>query len=402
MKSQVFTSVFVYCAVGIAFNSSNPAVAKNPLPDQLEIKTILDDRDIELYTPRFIPQSTDIVVVRKAHEPDFHEAEAFSSKELERFKTRKNLDPRWADPQVTIVALDGSVRKTIDFGWSPAPNARGNKIYYIHQLKPISGLRVLAENQKGNELYSYSIRDGRKNQLVSPTLGYIDGPMPHPSENRVAYEISDNTNGAYGGTVGLGVFDEATGTSTTVLEPAKHFKLYDLIGPTTWIQSAIVTVRQTPQQEGVWLAETYKWDILRLGNGEQAVIHAKDKPVKIYEKSLRLGSASDGNIELIDDDKILKLNIDGKIIESSPMPEARGLASPDDKLEAILTEDDSIEVKVKANSRKFSQKLHGQVQSLTWSPDSKYLAAVVTTNTRKDGMEVFDRDCLILISAPAN
>jgi len=378
-----------------------PSAAKNDAPPgTLKVKTVLDDKNVELYSPRFIPKSDNLVIVRKAHEPDYHEAEAFSSKELEKGRDQKNTNPRWADPEITMISNDGSARKIIDYGWCPEPNARGNKIYYIHQLKPISGLRVLAENQKGNELCSYAITDGKKQLLVTPSLGYIDSPMPHPTEDKVAYEISDNTNGAYGGAVGLGVFEESSRKALTLLEPAKHFKLYDLVGPASWIQSNLVTLRKTPQEEGTWLADSYKWDILRLANGTQTAIYAREQPIKIHEKTLRVGTAPDGNIELIEDDKLIKLSIDGNLIESAPMPETRGLSSPNNKLEAILTEDDAVEVTVKATGRKYKQKLHGQVQTLQWSPDSKQLAAVVTKNKTKSGMDVFDRDSLMLISMP--
>lgn len=399
------TTLTIVAATTALHFASTPALAETSSPSAanaktLELRTVLDDKNIELYSPRFIPNSTDFVVVRKAHEPDFHEAEAFSEKELKKSRDQKNSNPRWADPEVTIVSNDGTTRKVVDFGWCPEPNTRGNKIYYVHQLKPISGLRVLAENQKGNDLYSFELISAAKKQLVTPTLGYIDGPLPHPTEDKVAYEINDNTNGAYGGTVGLGIFDESTGKSTTVLEPAKHFKLYDLIGPTVWVKSDLVTLRQTPQQEGVWLSDSYKWDILKLANGTQTTIFKKDEPIKVYEKTLRVGTAPDDNIELIDDNKLVKLTAEGKVVESVPMPETRGMPSPDDKLEAILTEDDSIEVTVKASGQKYSKKMPGQIQTLKWAPDSKQLLAVVTKNKSKDGMDVFDRDSLIVVSLP--
>lgn len=71
--------------------STSSADAKN-----LELRTVLDDTNIELYSPRFIPNSSDFVVVRKSHEPDFHEAEAFSEKELKKSRNQKNSNPRWA------------------------------------------------------------------------------------------------------------------------------------------------------------------------------------------------------------------------------------------------------------------------------------------------------------------
>jgi hypothetical protein len=369
----------------------------------LELITILDDKNIELYSPGFIPNSSDLVIVRKAHEPDYSEAESYSEKELEKTRNQKDKNPRWADPEVTIVSAAGKDRKIVDYGWCPEPTPKGNKIYYIHQLKPISGLRVLAENQKGNLLCSYEISGATKKQLVIPTLGYIDGPIVHPTEDKVAYEICDNTNGAYGGTVGIGVFDERTGKSQTFLEPAKHFKLYDLIGPTVWSKSDLVTLRQTPTKEGTWLADSYTCDILKLAltDGSQSSIYKKAEPIEVYSKLLRIGSAPDGNIELIDNDKLIKLDPnDGKVITSVKRPEGQGMPSPDEKLEAILTEDDAVEVTVRATGKKFKQKIPGQVQTLKWSPDSKKLAAIVTKNRVNRGMDVFDRDCLMLVSIP--
>lgn len=364
----------------------------------LQVKTVLDDRDIELYTPRFVPNSSDIVVVRKAHEPDFHEAEAFSEKELNKSRGKANQNPRWADPEVTLVSSDGKNRKVIDNGWSPEPTPKGNKVYYIKQVEPISGKRVLADTQKGNALYSFEIPTSTKRELVVPTSGYIDAPRVHPSEQKVAYDLCDHINGAYGGPVGIGVYDESTGKSQTYLEPTKHFNLFDLIGPTFWNKASLITLRQTPTSEGVWLADEYTWDILKLENGAQSVLYKDETPIKAYGKTLRISETTDGQIELIDGDKVSKLNaMDGTVIETRARPESQGMASPDGRFEAILTEDDSVEVTIKASGEKLKTKMPGQVQTMLWSPDSNSLAAVVTKNRKHQGMDVFDRDNLLLI-----
>lgn len=384
--------------LAVSFSVAASLAAAASAEPALQVKTVLDDRDIELYSPRFVPNSSEIVVVRKAHEPDFHEAEAFTEKELNKSRGKADQNPRWADPEVTLVSSDGKDRKVIDHGWSPEATPKGDKIYYIKQVEPISGKRVLADTQKGNALYSFEIPTSTKRELVIPTSGYIDAPRVHQSEQKVAYDLCDHINGAYGGAVGIGVYDETTGKSQTCLEPAKHFKLFDLIGPTFWNKASLITLRQTPKSEGVWLADEYTWDILKLENGSQRVLYKNETPIKAYSKTLRISETPDGHIELIDGDKLSKLNaMDGTVIETQTRPDAQGMPSPDRKFEAILTEDDSVEVTIKASGEKLKTKMPGQVQALRWSPDSASLAAIVTKNRKHQGMDVFDRDTMLLI-----
>lgn len=379
----------------------------------LEVKTLVSDENAELYGQIFVPKTSKIAFVRKLHEPDFHEAESFSESELQKIHGQKDTNPRWADPEVTLVDLDGRNRQTVDFGWSPEPSSAGDKIYYVHQKKPISGLRVLAKSQEGNELFVFDRASGEKKLVVAPTTGYIDNPISSPSGDQIAYSLCDATNGEWGGAVGVGVYDTTSGAAKTLLEPAKHFKLFDLIGSVFWQaslpasenKSHLVCVRQTPQAEGTFLSDRYVWELLNLTDGS---------PKTLYKKKVAIDLASDDRPEAALDSNGLLSVRDGKITTtidkatgktvcekvSTRDTKSSGIKSPDGLFE-VLPSEGSLVIRDTKTGKKMSTKLAGKLQSIKWSPDSSCLAAVITKNKGVDGEEVFDRDSLILVSIPA-
>lgn len=73
---------------------------------------------MELYNPQLSPDGSSVVVVRKRHTYDGHEAEAISDDEIKLQQARIDADERYADPQVVILSPNQQV-ETIDWGWEP-------------------------------------------------------------------------------------------------------------------------------------------------------------------------------------------------------------------------------------------------------------------------------------------
>jgi len=394
--NQIRSKLLLALCIAQLLPCAQPALAKS-----LKLKPIVQESMIELYAPAFIPNSSTIAVVRKGHEPDFSEAECYPEAELTEIQNRKDKDPRWADPEVTIYTLEGKDKNVVDWGWSPEPSGDGTKLYYIHQLNPISGKRVLAETQKGNELFAYDIEKGTRTKVAEPTVGYLDHPAASQTENKVAYSICDNTNGAYGGPVGIGVYDASKNEAKIVLEPAKNFKLYDLIGPVKWSKGNLVTVRQTACGEGIYLADAYKYDVLNLTGEKPVSVYKRDTEVKNFgETGLTVYPTPDGNIDVVEKDRATKVDLaQNKILDSRSVPKFIGNRSPNDHFEAT-TNDGKLVVTSFDKSKTYTAELPGQLTSIQWSPDSKRLAIVLTLNKKKGGIEVFDKDCLYLVDIP--
>lgn len=369
---------------------------------RLDIKTLVDEPNTEIYSPIFFPSSSKVAFVKKKHQPDFHEAEAFTDSELRTFRDKSKTDARWGDPEVTLLPDDGTPSIKIDYGWNPEASAKGNRLYYVHQKQPISGKRVLAETQAGNEIYVYDLETKKNREIAAPQSGYFDSPKSHPTEDKITYAICDATNGAYGGSVGVGVYDAAKDSARTILAPAKHFELYDLIGSPIWMGPHIVVSRKTALAKGVWLADSYKFDVLNLSGESPKVIYELKEPVDLVKHEAYIQN-SDGKLEVSDNAKTVEIDPEnGKVLKESAIntnAEPQGLRSPDNEHE-FSNKGKTITIKNCKSGQKLTATISGDIASAVWSPDSKHMLVVMTINTKHRGEEVFDRDRLVRIDLP--
>lgn len=381
---------------------------------QLELKAVDDQAGIELYTPSFVPNSNKIAIVRKRHEPDGHEAEAYSEKELAAFNEQTKKNVRWGDPEVSIVPIDGAEpTEVVDFGWSTAVTPDGKTLFYSHQETPISGKRLLAESQKGNQLYSFDLTMRKPTLVTAPEAGYIDSPLASPDGKTVAYELCDAINGAWGGGVGVGLYDVASGKSKVVLAPAKHFELFDLVSAEFWVGDSLIVTRKTPLSSGTFIADKYKTELLRINaSGVSPLYESKGSGAKDEDSDVDVfltGGGADTTITVVDGSKLVQIDaLTGKTLKTAMTKEpetakksAAGY-SPDRKFHASVDEDNVLIIATADSKRTRKTKLPGEVRDMVWSPDSKRLAVVVTKEKAKDGMPVFDRDALMMVTLPAD
>lgn len=162
-------------------------VASSAAAANLNLKTVDDQPGIELFSPAFLGNQGKIAVVRKQHEPDGHESES------------------------TLVSIDKSEpNQVIDYGWASASLPDGKTMFYAHQEKPISGFRLLAEPQKGNQICVFNMDTRSKTVVATPETGYyIDAPLVSRDGKFVAYQVCDALKGEWGGSVGVGLCDIA-------------------------------------------------------------------------------------------------------------------------------------------------------------------------------------------------
>jgi len=343
------------------------------------------EADTELYQPCFSRDGQEIAVVRKRHIPDFAEAESLTAEELKKRNEPIDKDERYADPEVVLFKIGGKEPVRVDWGWSPAFSPDGSQVAYAFQKKPISRLRVLAENLQGNDIRLYTRSDKAIRVLATPSTGHLDSPVFSPDGGRIIYAFGDAINGAYAGEVGVGQVSRDGKAGEPLYAPAKDHDLFHLVSSPQFSGDHILITRSKPVSGGVHLAESYVTELLDLG-----------PPVK----SLYTWPGKDP-FEEVQDFAVTPANdvlvYDGSWHSVSAKPEGAakndapsGSLSPDTRLMAVITES-GVDIIERSSGKTLKQlALVGSIQGAVWSPDSKRLAAI---GSKMEG-EKFEADVL--------
>jgi len=346
------------------------------------------EADTEIYSPSFSNNGEELVIVRKRHIPDFHEAEEISESERKKRSAPIDKNERYADPEVVILKIGTKTATRIDWGWSPAFSLDSQQVAYAFQKKPISRFRVLAETQAGNDIRLF--RRDRKaiSVLATAATGYLSDPIFAPDGKRVVYSLSDAINGAWGGNIGIGQV-AIDGTGNEILYPAtKDFELYHLIDPKRFIGNRLFAFRSKPTSGGTYTADSYAYELLDVGppakpiytwpneKGEDPMIFASDAEgeVLVYDRGWRKTTAPPKSDE-----------------KSSAKEERPGIPSPDGRA-ICLAGGSGLEIREFGTQKILKTiKVRGEIQGIKWSPDSRRLA-VVTTRNREGKGEIFAHD----------
>lgn len=159
--------------------------------------------DNEVGPPRFSPDGTRVALVTRVHWPDGDEAEGLPESVFKKLQQRKELDPRFADPIVRVVDLKGNQVCEVRYGTNPSIAADNNSVVFARQRKPLTGMRLLAETQAGNDIQLFDCEKKEVRTLAVPSAGYFDNPIFLPDRHSVAYTVNEAVNGAMGGAVGI-------------------------------------------------------------------------------------------------------------------------------------------------------------------------------------------------------
>jgi hypothetical protein len=342
----------------------------------------------EIYTPSFSRSGDEIVLVRKKHTADFHEAEELSEAEKKKLSDPIKKNERYADPEVVVFKIGNNAATRVDWGWSPAFSPDGQQVVYAYQKKPISRFRVVAETLAGNDIRLFRRDTKAISVLATPASAYFSDPIFAADGKHVVYSLSGATNGDWGGNIGIARVS-VDGTGNEILYPAtKDFELYHLIESKRYIGDRLFALRSKPTSGGVHMAESYLYELLDVG--------PPAKPV--YTWATENGSedpmtfCSDGKGEVLVYDggwrPITAGKSDRKPAAEDEMP---GVPSPDGRLLVRGGGDDGLEI-LEFQSQKVVKtiKVRGGVESITWSPDSRRFAVVATRY--REGTEIFDHD----------
>jgi hypothetical protein len=171
----------------------------------------------EIASPEFSPDGSLIVLVTRVHWPDGDEAEGLPESVFEKLEQRKQSEPRFSDPIVRVVDLNGNQVCEARYGTSPRIAADNRTIVFSRQLKPLTGMRTLAETQAGNNIQLFDCENGQARTIAEPPKGYFDNPIFLPDGHSIAFTVNEAVNGAMGGSVGIDRVERNGGQTDSLL-----------------------------------------------------------------------------------------------------------------------------------------------------------------------------------------
>jgi hypothetical protein len=345
----------------------------------------------EIDSPSFSADGKEILMTVKAHQPDGAEAESYSEKQLKAIDDRKLSNPRWADPEVSILDLSTHSIQKVGYGWTGVFSKQGDKVYYDHQVKPISGLRRLSKPQFGNDIQVFDRKTGKSEVLIAaPEVGYLADPQLAPDGHRLAYTFNDNTNGDWGGGIGIGEYDLSDNKNSTILAPAKSHDLYHLVPTVFWAGNTLVYKVRVPLDKDVWLAKHYD---VKLVNESGKELYKTPKPEGPFS-DLQSGPTHNGMVQIHTPQEKATINIDpvtGAPVTGEKDIDPNQIVGPDGRFSAS-SDNHHLTVKDLQSNQKKTFPFKGEMTVMIWSPDSKTLAYITDVGTTPDPDSPFVRD----------
>lgn len=347
------------------------------------------EANTELYAPVFSPDGAQVAFVRRRHHPDGHEAEMRAEAGEQPRSEHAESDERYEDPQIVVVGRDSDV-EVIDWGWDPSFSSDGKRIAYAAQIRPLTGLRVLASTLSGNEIRIYDRDVGSSQTIAIPESGYLSAPIFSPDDSTVVFSFSDAINGAYGGNVGIGQVQLSAETMEALYPPTKGFDLYHLVGPKRFVAQDLLAVRCKPQEEGTFLADEYACALIQVG-GDQSVVYDWET-VGVSDLRSNAFATGPSNDVFVYSDGWRSLESDG----STELAESIGIPSPNTRLLAT-TSGQSVEILDFVSGVSVKRwELAGPIRDMAWSGESDHIAVIVS-RYQDDEQILFDYDQLVVL-----
>jgi hypothetical protein len=224
--------------------------------------------------------------------------------------------------------------------------------------------------------------------LATPTKGYLSDPIFAPDGKQVIYSLSDATNGAWGGNVGIGQVS-IDGTGNEILYPAtKDFDLFHLIDPKKFVGNRLFAFRSKPTSGGMFTADTYAYELLEIGPPTKSIY---TWPPGKGNDPMSFAPGPDGDVLVYDRGWHKATDVAKSDEKASETKDLLGVLSPDGRILARVLGSD-LEIREFQTGKLLKTiKVRGEVDGITWSADSRRLA-VVTTRNRQGRGEIFDHD----------
>jgi hypothetical protein len=350
------------------------------------------EKNYEIYAPQFSADNRHLVFVRKRHVPDGHEAELFSEGELRQFDKQREINDRFEDPEIMLMNLaDKSVRH-IDYGWDPVFSRDQAKILYARQTTPISGYRVLAATLAGNVICEYDMTRHKSVVIAQPASGYLSAPRS-TENNMIIFALSDAVNGAWGGVVGAGAFDPATGKQTVLYTPVKEYNLHHLVQKFEVRDGRCLVLRLRPLTPGLYMAKSYACELVDAASG--TVLYSWG------ERGLSGQMSADADLRMCQAGPQIYDGGWRDLTQDKPASGSRaGFSSPDCAHVAVLDKERKVSVfSSRGETERNWSAPGGIIQSLAWSPDSSRIVLVISHGM--DLGEKFEFDEMVILQPGA-
>lgn len=338
---------------------------------------------------------SEIVLVRKRHLPDGHEAESIPDGQLRELLSRIDSDERYYDPQIVIVGPDRAPH-VVDWGWSPALSRDDQLIAYAAQTAPISRYRVLAETLSGNEIRVHDRRLGSTSTVAKPDSGYLSDPLFSPDDQYLVYSMGSAVNGAFGGNVGIARVALNSLAVEVLVPPSKDFGLFHLVDPKRFVSDRLLTVRCAPAASGYYIADEYACELLDTGP-PLSTVYSWGRHGASSRRSFDFAQGPGAQLYVHDQDW-RAVGSQQQAPPSSREGAGRdpGVPSPDGRLVASFDKSILI-IRDLSNVERQRRTLEGKIQAVTWSPDSRSIAVVLSHY--RDQEERFAFDELVVLRA---
>jgi hypothetical protein len=226
----------------------------------------------EIQSPRFSPDGKFLVLTTRVHLPDGVEAEGLPSSFFARLAQRQRKDPRFADPIIRLINIQGHQVCEARYGFNPSVSPGGKLIVFAGQQKPITGFRILAETQAGNDIRIFDCEKGKSTVIAAPQTGYLDQPVFLPDAKSVIYTTNGATNGSFGGAVGLERVDLTGANRETLVAKETVSAVPCSSQPATPLQAFLCS------QKGK-LSSAFPSLVLGVSVGGQQIVTVEAKPV---------------------------------------------------------------------------------------------------------------------------
>lgn len=234
MKRWIFFLVFLVAAiwVGLSFFRNDPI--------RLTVVWSYQKPGNQLFDPSLSRDGSHLAFVQSLYWPDAPDERPESLETIKRYREYLKKDPRFADPQVLYVNPGRQIR-FVDWGWTPSFSPTADAIFYVKQDKPLSGLRFLAENLRGNGLSVYNIEAQLKEHELRIGEGFYWEPRVYGS--RVIFFLCDAVNGSFSSPIGVYETTTELNGVKSLLPPSRKNGRYIVLGKLKAFANQLYTIQ---------------------------------------------------------------------------------------------------------------------------------------------------------------
>lgn len=333
------------------------------------------EKNYEIYSPQLSPDNMQLVFTRKLYAPDGVDANQYTEKELERFWERAQANPRIEEPEVVFMRLAEKNARVIDYGWEPVFSPDQKTILYAHQTKPLAGKRILAATLAGNEIRAYGLEKQQHTTVARPSEGYLSRPAF--TSQGILFALSGAVNGAWGGDIGVGAVDDATGRQKVLYAPVQEHGLHHMVRAFA-MGDACLVLRARPLTAGMYVADAYAYELVDAAKGTLLYSWGEHELERSMWDKVDFRICPPGELQVYDW-REWKTPTPGEA-DGSLRPDApAAYSSPDCAYEAVIDESGgALTIFSSRGEAERHWSTSGFIRWLAWSPDASRIVLVLS------------------------